>query len=31
MDKVIPFEQAKDAFAYLEQDRAKYEVVVKVR
>lgn len=31
IDKVFPFEQAKEALAYLEQGRAKSKVVVKVR
>jgi NADPH:quinone reductase-like Zn-dependent oxidoreductase len=31
IDKVFPFEQAKQALAYLEQGRAKGKVVVKVR
>jgi NADPH:quinone reductase-like Zn-dependent oxidoreductase len=31
IDKVFPFEQAKEALAYLEQGRAKGKVVVKVR
>ncbi|MFM9848744.1 MAG: NADP-dependent oxidoreductase [Hyphomicrobiaceae bacterium] len=31
LDKVFPFEQAKEALAYLEQGRAKGKVVVKVR
>ncbi len=31
IDKVFPFEQAKEALAYLEQGRAKGKVVVKIR
>jgi NADPH:quinone reductase-like Zn-dependent oxidoreductase len=31
IDKIFPFEQAKEALAYLEQGRAKGKVVVKVR
>ena len=31
IDKIFPFEQAKDALAYLERGRAKGKVVVKVR
>ena len=31
IDKIFPFEQAKDALAYLEQGRAKGKVVVKIR
>jgi NADPH:quinone reductase-like Zn-dependent oxidoreductase len=30
IDKVFPFDQAKDGLAYLEQGRAKGKVVVKV-
>jgi NADPH:quinone reductase-like Zn-dependent oxidoreductase len=31
IDKVFPFEQAKEAPAYLEQGRAKGKVVVQIR
>jgi NADPH:quinone reductase-like Zn-dependent oxidoreductase len=31
IDKVFPFEQAKEALAYLEQGRAKGKVVVQIR
>ena len=31
IDKVFPFDQAKEALAYLEQGRAKGKVVVQVR
>ena len=31
IDKVLPFEQAKEALAYLEQGRAKGKVVVRMK
>jgi NADPH:quinone reductase-like Zn-dependent oxidoreductase len=31
IDKVFPFDQAKEALAYLEQGRAKGKIVVKIR